>query len=126
MLPCNRFAIANVTWCGPGVELGSNIFNISFDGFNESFESTTIQCTTESKQQIIGVCYPLYNPGDFQVSPCFVVFKDPHTTDTLIISGALMLACGLVLTWLVDREEKRVQMRDQLRDTLFPDALIGC
>ena len=92
--PCNRYASADITWCGPAVDLGVFYFNLSYSdvfdqSHNGSIVSSTIACTTGSTQQHVRVCYPLKDPGAFRNDT--VVFASPVVAPLLTFTA--MLPC---------------------------------
>jgi hypothetical protein len=120
MLPCNRYATARVTWCGPGIELGWSVFNITYDAFSASFESRTIPCTPSSTHQMLSVCYPLRDPGAFAFDA--VMFEDPRTAPAFVIGGAVAFAAGVALAWHADRRERSRERSRELERALLADA----
>ena len=95
--PCNRYAQANITWCGPAPDLGVFNFDICYkDDQNKMHTgeiiSSQIACTAASYEQHLTICYELQRPGNFQNST--VGFENPAIAPAFMISGlcALLLA----------------------------------
>ncbi len=97
--PCNRYALADVTWCGPAPDLGVFRFNLSYtDAFEERHEgsivSSSIACASGSVGQHVELCYRLSDPADFRNGT--VGFEDPAVAPGLVFSAIPALVLSVV------------------------------
>ena len=96
--PCNRYADANVTGCGPAPNFGDYVFNITYvdDGGARhdggSIVSSTIACTPGVLEQHVRVCYPLRDRDAFRNDK--VGFADPVVAPALLYSAIPALVGG--------------------------------
>ena len=104
-MPCNRYADANVTGCGPAQAFGDFRFNITYvddvggrhDG---KIGSTTIGCSAGVLEQTVRVCYPLKDRGAFR-DDALVIFANPAVTLALLWSsipaffGGIFVLCAV-------------------------------
>lgn len=104
--PCNRYAQANITWCGPAPELGVFYFDICYSddqGAIHIGEISTgdIPCSAASLEQHLTICYSLNNPGLFQNNT--VGFMNPAIAPAFMISGLAALYLALLCCCLSRR-----------------------
>ena len=124
--PCNRYADASVTWCGPGLVLGSSVFNISYVDDDRrthvgSIVDSWVQCIPSSTAQTVRVCYPLRDPGDFTTNGV-VVFDDARSAPMCLLGGLAciaMVALGAVLEGR--RQSGREAERPLLSDPILAE-----
>ena len=115
---CNRYADATVTWCGPGLVLGSSVFNISYVDDDRHTHVGRIErewtpCLPSSTLQTVRVCYPLSDPGDFRTNEA-VVFDDPRSAPVYLILGVSCFSALVMLMVIIDRAERRIPQRSAM------------
>lgn len=109
-MPCNRYADAIVTGCGPGQSFGDFRFNITYvDDVGKQHDGEIASAATGCSAGVVGqslrICYPLKDRDAFQNGT--VMFSNPVVTPALLGSAIPSLVGGAsVLCFLCGRSDR--------------------
>ena len=128
-MPCNRYADANVTGCGPAQAFGDFRFNITYvddvggrhDG---EIVSTTIGCSAGVLEQTVRVCYPIKDRDAFR-NDASVMFANPVVTPALLCSAIPAFVGGIIVLCAVLTNSSRCRRYEESDGDFLRPRRIG-